>query len=199
MILTVLCEACREEIGKINTETIGYPWKAEDFMSIDPEHNAPPPFRPGIDWEFCKCPMGNHRPFQIPNRIQTTQGYLYLDTRLFKAVSPSDRQQLQEAFDLETRERMRAMADMSVDELRAMRRPPTTEDSPQPQPNPQSSESPHSEGPGSFSFPSPAPPPQSWICEICGKEAKSKAGLAAHNRFCTRPAVIFPDQVSKNG
>lgn len=116
MILTVYCEFCKEAIAKIDTEKITYPWKPEDFQSVDPRHNARPPFQPGTPWEMCKCPCGPHRPFMYPERLKTDKGYFNIPSRTFiDADKASDSDQM----DKETHDRAKSLSDMTLKDMQA--------------------------------------------------------------------------------
>lgn len=80
--MKVRCEICQELIGVIDPLLIAYPYTGKDFQSVDPAHGVPPPFHASLDWEFMRCPYGNHRPWTLPDRLLLETGeYLELSGR----------------------------------------------------------------------------------------------------------------------
>ena len=76
--IKVLCQLCDEVIAIIDLRTIKYPLTADMFKSHDADHGLPDPFYPGADWEFFKCPYGQHRPMSLPDHVRTELGMLFL-------------------------------------------------------------------------------------------------------------------------
>ena len=117
MILTAVCEACREEIGVFDTDNIGFPWSGEMFKSIDPGHDIAPPFRDGVEWEHSRCPMGPHRPFIHPDRIKTTTGLFNIVTGEMEGTRPGD-DDVMLKLELDARATMEKERGMTLAELR---------------------------------------------------------------------------------
>jgi len=76
---TVICQNCRELIGKVDPEKLSLPLKGYMFESVDDRKHPPFP-HPDVEWEFMRCPYGprdpnnpnvGHRPFRYPNQILT--------------------------------------------------------------------------------------------------------------------------------
>jgi len=63
------CQICGELYAVIDLREIKYPINGSMFRSIDPEHGVPPPFYPGAEFEYMRCPFGQHRPMIMPNTI----------------------------------------------------------------------------------------------------------------------------------
>jgi hypothetical protein len=70
------CQICDEIYAEINIEEIKYPLNGSMFKSIDPEHGVPPPFYAGAEFEFMRCPFGQHRPMILPNTILLDNGQI---------------------------------------------------------------------------------------------------------------------------
>ena len=79
---SLVCEMCREFIGRFHTEEIEEPITGAMFHSKDPRHGFPPPFiTPGIQWENMRCPYCRLRPFLAKGLIFTTEGYWSTETK----------------------------------------------------------------------------------------------------------------------
>lgn len=70
------CQICDEIYAVIDLEDIKYPINGSMFKSIDPAHGVPPPFYPGAEFEFMRCPFGQHRPMIMPNTILCDNGQI---------------------------------------------------------------------------------------------------------------------------
>jgi hypothetical protein len=82
MELQLICEICREPIGRFDPEAITLPLKGEMFKPLDDVHGYPPPFNGGATWEYFHCIRDQHpeaekrhRPIVDQAKILTNMGY----------------------------------------------------------------------------------------------------------------------------
>jgi hypothetical protein len=87
MKVSVLCEICFSKIAIADTDTLYLPLTGTMFSSPDPFHEVPAPFPPSANWEFMRCPMGNHRPFIRPDLIPFDVG-VARSPSFFAVLSP---------------------------------------------------------------------------------------------------------------
>ncbi len=80
MKITVVCQVCFEKIAIADTKELSVPIRGSMFKSKDPGHGHPDPFPPAVEWQFMKCPYGNHRPFYVDDVIPYDSG----EARKFK-------------------------------------------------------------------------------------------------------------------
>ena len=59
----LVCEICKEIIGKFEPDEVTIPIDATMFKSKLPERGLPAPFPGSIDWRWMKCPHCGKRPF----------------------------------------------------------------------------------------------------------------------------------------
>jgi hypothetical protein len=71
----ILCEICYEVIAIADIRELCLPLKPEMFRSVSPTRDMPPPFAPGLDFEFMLCPHCRHRFAVEENRIRTQDGF----------------------------------------------------------------------------------------------------------------------------
>ena len=71
----ILCEICYEVIAIVDIRELCLPLKPEMFRSVSPTRDMPPPFAPGVDFEFMLCPHCRHRFAVEENRIRTQDGF----------------------------------------------------------------------------------------------------------------------------
>ena len=81
MELQLICDICREVIGRFDPEKVKLPLKGEMFKPIDDIHGYPPPFNAGATWEHFHCPRDanpvakdRHRPIVNPTVLKTDKG-----------------------------------------------------------------------------------------------------------------------------
>lgn len=155
-----MCELCRADIARIDTEDISFPWEARQFLSVDPDHGARPPFMDGVDWEVCKCPMGPHRPFMHPEKVLTHGGYYHIPNDELMSVPKDAISETMEAMQYDAHKRAQEMAHLTLKELREIREAPKRE--------PKKPEKP------------------TFICECCGREFGHKTAHGNHQKACKR-------------
>ena len=80
----LLCEICREYIGRFDTEEVEEPIRAAMFTSKDPRHGMPAPFRSeSLGWEDMRCPYCNNRPFFARGFLLTERGHWSIEGKEF--------------------------------------------------------------------------------------------------------------------
>ena len=65
----VICEICKENIGKVDTRRLRLPLTGDQLKSVDQKHDMPPFFHPLLDWETMRCPYCKTRPILEPDRL----------------------------------------------------------------------------------------------------------------------------------
>jgi hypothetical protein len=70
------CQICDEIYAVIDIDEIKYPINGSMFKSVDPAHGVPDPFYPGAEFEYMRCPFGQHRPMIMPNTILLDNGMI---------------------------------------------------------------------------------------------------------------------------
>lgn len=68
-IYTVRCDICFEPIALVNPSELLFPMIGSMFQSLEPDREIPPPFAPGLEWEFMKCPYCGFRPFVGDDKV----------------------------------------------------------------------------------------------------------------------------------
>jgi hypothetical protein len=70
------CQICDEIYAVIDLTEIKHPLNGSMFHSIAPTHGVPDPFYPEAEFEFMRCPFGQHRPMIMPNTILCENGMI---------------------------------------------------------------------------------------------------------------------------
>lgn len=70
------CDICKEKIGLFDPETLHLPLTSDQFDCLVQAPGHHPPFKPGMTWEWLRCPVCNRRPFNSPDKVLTDQGYV---------------------------------------------------------------------------------------------------------------------------
>jgi hypothetical protein len=68
--VAVYCSICKEKIATAKKEDLRPPMMGSMFLSQDEFHGYLPPFAPGLEWEWMKCPHCRWRPFPFPDRLE---------------------------------------------------------------------------------------------------------------------------------
>jgi len=74
MKATAVCQVCFEKIAVVDTDELTAPIRGWMFRSKDPAHGHPNPFHDEVEWQFMKCPYGNHRPFFVDYEVPIDSG-----------------------------------------------------------------------------------------------------------------------------
>ena len=83
----MICEFCRTEIGRFDTEKIKLPLSPDMFTSIDERHGIPAPFpAEQKTWMDFRCPVCVLRPMQTEEKISCYDDKGFNDTFIVKIV-----------------------------------------------------------------------------------------------------------------
>jgi rubrerythrin len=94
----LLCENCHEVIASFEMEDIAYPVTGEMFQSkFAPEKDMLPPWIPGTESAWLKCPICRKRVFHNPNpkRLRVSDYRSGLDPHLIEIVQPELNQEVE--------------------------------------------------------------------------------------------------------
>jgi len=70
---TVICELCKQPIGKVDKAKLKLPLTPDQFKSIDSLHGVPDPFHPDLKWLHFRCPFCHYRPFYEEDHLTFIQ------------------------------------------------------------------------------------------------------------------------------
>jgi hypothetical protein len=87
-MLPLICEICREQIGRFNTNKVSTPLTGAMFEPLDDIHGYPHPFPLEATWEHFQCIRDmnpvlhmRHRPITQQDRILTDKGFYQVGSK----------------------------------------------------------------------------------------------------------------------